>query len=48
MLQQIGKAAGEPAEASAVIQICTMVGNADGGFDRPRSPLSATPAGRCG
>ncbi len=34
VLQQIGKAAGKPAEASAVIQIGIMVGNADGSFDQ--------------
>ncbi|AFU00406.1 tellurite resistance TerB family protein [Nocardia brasiliensis] len=34
VLQQIGKATGKPTEASAVIQIGIMVGNADGSFDQ--------------
>ncbi|TQM26083.1 tellurite resistance TerB family protein [Nocardia bhagyanarayanae] len=34
VLQQIGKAAGKPAEAQAVVQIGIMIGNADGSFDQ--------------
>ncbi|WP_433663557.1 tellurite resistance TerB family protein [Nocardia sp. CA-128927] len=34
VLQQIGKAAGKPTEANAVIQIGIMIGNADGNFDQ--------------
>nr|WP_306307539.1 tellurite resistance TerB family protein [Nocardia tenerifensis] len=32
VLQQIGKAAGKPTEANAVVQIGIMIGNADGDF----------------
>jgi tellurite resistance protein TerB len=34
VIQQIGKAAGKPTEANAVIQIGIMIGNADGNFDQ--------------
>lgn len=34
VMQQIGKAAGKPTEAEAVIQIGIMIGNADGNFDQ--------------